>query len=83
MVQAFFERGYNVVANSRHITSSGTVRAFERLALVDGNIGESVVAPKIVESAITRFGSIDALVNNAGIFFAKPFTELTAEDFTP
>jgi NAD(P)-dependent dehydrogenase (short-subunit alcohol dehydrogenase family) len=81
VVQAFLERGYNVVANSRHITNSGTFRASEELALVAGNIGESAVATKIVETAITRFGSIDALVNNAGIFFAKPFTEFTAEDF--
>jgi NAD(P)-dependent dehydrogenase (short-subunit alcohol dehydrogenase family) len=81
VVQAFLERGYNVVANSRNITSSGAFRASEKLALVDGNIGESAVAAKIVESAITRFGSINALVNNAGIFFAKPFTEFTTEDF--
>lgn len=81
VAQAFFERGYNVVANSRNITSSGAFRASEKLALVDGNIGKSAVAAKIVESAITRFGSIDALVNNAGIFFGKPFTEFTTEDF--
>src|SRR6202008_4579322 len=43
--------------------------------------GESAVASKIVETAIEKFGSIDALVNNAGIFFAKPFTDYTAEDF--
>ena len=81
VVQAFLDRGYNVVANSRNIISSGTFRESDRLALVDGNIGESAVAAKIVETAITRFGSIDALVNNAGIFFAKPFTEFTVEDF--
>src|SRR5215472_6340908 len=77
VVLAFLERGYNMVANSRNITSSGTFRASEKLALVDGNIGESAVAAKIVETAITRFGVIDALVNNAGIFFARPFTEFT------
>lgn len=81
VVQAFLERGYNVVANSRKITDSGTFRASEKLVLVDGNIGESAVAAKIVDSAIARFGSIDALVNNAGIFFSKPFTEFTTEDF--
>jgi NAD(P)-dependent dehydrogenase (short-subunit alcohol dehydrogenase family) len=79
VVQAFLERGYNVVANSRNITSSGTFRVSDKLALVDGNIGEIAVAAKIVETAITRFGSIDALVNNAGIFFAKPFTEFTTD----
>lgn len=81
VVQEFLDRGYNVVANSRNITSSGAFRESEKLALVDGNIGESAVAAKILETAITRFGSVDALVNNAGIFFAKPFTEFTAEDF--
>ena len=81
VVKAFLENGYNVVANSRHITNSGTFRASEKLALVDGNIGDIAVAAKIVETAITTFASIDALVNNAGIFFAKPFTEFTAEDF--
>jgi len=81
LVQAFLDRGYNVVANSRNITNSGAFRASEKLALVDGNIGESAVATKIVETAITKFGSVDALVNNAGIFFAKPFTEFTTDDF--
>ncbi len=81
LVQEFLDRGYNVVANSRNITSSGTFRASDKLALVDGNIGDSSVAAKIVETAITKFGSIDGLVNNAGIFFAKPFTEFTVDDF--
>lgn len=80
-VQAFLERGYYVVANSRHITSSGAFRESDKLTLVDGNIGETAVAAKVVETAITKFGSIDALVNNAGIFFSKPFTEFTPEDF--
>jgi NAD(P)-dependent dehydrogenase (short-subunit alcohol dehydrogenase family) len=79
--QAFLERGYNVVATSRHITSSGTFRESDKLALVAGNIGEIGIAAKVVETAITKFGSIDALVNNAGIFFAKPFTEFTPDDF--
>jgi len=81
VVRALLERGYNVVANSRHITNSGTFRVSDKLALVAGNIGEIAVAANIVETAITRFGSIDAMVNNADIFFAKPFTEFTAEDF--
>jgi NAD(P)-dependent dehydrogenase (short-subunit alcohol dehydrogenase family) len=49
--------------------------------LVDGNIGEIATAARIVETAMTRFRSIDALINNAGIFFAKPFTDYTAENF--
>jgi NAD(P)-dependent dehydrogenase (short-subunit alcohol dehydrogenase family) len=47
---------------------------------VDGDIGDPATAAKIVEAALSRFGSIDALVNNAGIFFAKPFTDYTPED---
>lgn len=81
VAQAFLERGYNVVANSRHITSSGTFRASDKLAMVDGNIGEIAVAARVVETAISKFGSINALVNNAGIFFGKPFTEFTPQDF--
>src|SRR5689334_18446377 len=81
VVQAFLDRGYNAVANSRNITSAGTFRESDKLALVAGNIGEIAVAAKVAETAITRFGSIDALVNNAGIFFGKPFTEFTTEDF--
>src|SRR5208282_2303496 len=75
VVQSFLDRGYNLVANSRNISKSGAFKASDKLALVDGNIGESAVAVKIIETAITKFGSIDGLVNNAGIFFAKPFTE--------
>jgi NADP-dependent 3-hydroxy acid dehydrogenase YdfG len=48
---------------------------------VDGHIGDPATAYRIVETALSRFKSIDALVNNAGIFFAKPFTDCTAEDF--
>ncbi|WP_263352462.1 SDR family NAD(P)-dependent oxidoreductase [Acidicapsa acidisoli] len=80
VAQAFLDRGYNVVATSRNITKSGAFSGSERLALVDGNIGESAVAAKVVETAVSKFGSIDALVNNAGIFFTKAFTDYTAED---
>lgn len=81
VVQTFLDHGYNLVANSRNITKSGALRASDKLALVDGNIGESAVAAKIVETAVAKFGSIDGLVNNAGIFFTKAFTDYTAEDF--
>jgi NAD(P)-dependent dehydrogenase (short-subunit alcohol dehydrogenase family) len=81
IAQAFLDRGYNVVANSRNISKGGAFKASDKLALVDGNIGESAVAARIVETAITKFGSIDGLVNNAGIFFTKAFTDYTAEDF--
>jgi NAD(P)-dependent dehydrogenase (short-subunit alcohol dehydrogenase family) len=81
IAQSFLHRGYNVVANSRNISKSDAFKASENLALVDGNIGDAAVAAKMIETAIAKFGSIDGLVNNAGIFFAKPFTEYSAEDF--
>jgi NAD(P)-dependent dehydrogenase (short-subunit alcohol dehydrogenase family) len=81
LVKTFLERGYSVVANSRNITKSGAFAPSSKLALVDGSIAESTTAAKIVETAINKFKSIDALVNNAGIFFAKPFTDYTTEDF--
>jgi NAD(P)-dependent dehydrogenase (short-subunit alcohol dehydrogenase family) len=81
VVQSFLDRGYNVVANSRNIGESNTFVESDHLAIVDGSVGESAVASKIVETAVQKFGSIDALVNNAGIFFTKPFIDYTAEDF--
>jgi NAD(P)-dependent dehydrogenase (short-subunit alcohol dehydrogenase family) len=81
IVRSFLARGYDVVANSRNIRRSGAFTESDHLALVDGSIGESAVASKIVETAVENFGSIDALVNNAGIFFTKPFTDYTNEDF--
>src|ERR1700758_1518175 len=81
IVKAFVERRFNVVANSRKMTQSTEVAASDSVALVDDDIGEPATAAKIVETALARFGSIDALGNNAGIFFTKPFTDYTAEDF--
>ena len=79
-MMAFLDRGYNVVANSRNITKSGGFEASDKLALVDGSIAEAATAENIAEVAKSKFRSIDALVNNAGIFFTKPFTDYTAED---
>src|SRR5437016_2003282 len=81
IVKGFVERGFNVVANSRKVTQSTEITASNDVALVDGDIGEAATATKIVETALSRFKSIDALVNNAGIFFTKPFTDYTVEDF--
>ena len=81
LVEAFLKRGYSVVANSRHITKANPFEASANLALVDGDIGDPRTAAKIVDNAVSRFGRIDALINNAGVFIPKPFTEYTTEDF--
>ena len=81
IVKALVERGFDVVANSRKVTQSTEVAASDRVALVEGDIGDPVTAARLVEVALSRFKSIDVLVNNAGIFFTKPFTEYTADDF--
>src|SRR5947208_11427378 len=81
IVKAFVERDFNVVANSRKVTQSTEVSASDHVALVDGHIGEPATSARIVETALSRFKSIDVLVNNAGIFFTRPFTDYTPEDF--
>jgi NAD(P)-dependent dehydrogenase (short-subunit alcohol dehydrogenase family) len=79
-VKAFLDKGYNVVATSRSVSKSKELPSSPKLALVDGDIGDASVAAKVAETAISKFGSIDALVNNAGIFFPKAFTDYTGED---
>jgi NAD(P)-dependent dehydrogenase (short-subunit alcohol dehydrogenase family) len=77
----FLERGYNVVANSRNLTGKNELSRSDQLALVDGDIGQEATARRIVDTAVQRFGSIDGLVNNAGVFIAKPFVDYSPEDF--
>ena len=79
IVQAFLERGYDVVATSRSISKAGYSPSCS-LALVDGDISRAETAERVAKTAIETFGSIDHVVNNAGIFFSKPFTEYTAEE---
>jgi NAD(P)-dependent dehydrogenase (short-subunit alcohol dehydrogenase family) len=79
IVGAFLERAYNVVATSRSISKAGYAPS-ANLALVDGDIGLPETAEDVAKVAIERFGSIDHMVNNAGIYFSKPFTEYTAEE---
>jgi NAD(P)-dependent dehydrogenase (short-subunit alcohol dehydrogenase family) len=81
LVEAFLKRGFNVVANSRNITKANPFSTAANVALVDGDIGDPRTATKIVDTAVSRFGRIDVLVNNAGVFIPKPFTEYTTEDF--
>jgi len=79
LVEVFLKQGYNVVATSRSVSQQLT--ASTALVLIDGDIGKPETAAKVVEAAITNFGSIDVLVTNAGIFFTKPFTEFSTADF--
>ena len=81
VVQAFLARGYNVVGTARNATKSKELSASDALAMLDGGIGQLETAQKVAELAIKKFGSIDAVVANAGIFIVKPFTEYTADDF--
>jgi NAD(P)-dependent dehydrogenase (short-subunit alcohol dehydrogenase family) len=79
LVMTFMERGYNVVATSRSMEKSG-FQASKQLALVDGDIGEASTARQISETTVERFGGIDTLVNDAGVYFTKPFIDFTSED---
>jgi NAD(P)-dependent dehydrogenase (short-subunit alcohol dehydrogenase family) len=77
LVKAYRDRNYRVVATSRSIQPSSD----PQIATVAGDIGDPETADRIVAEALARFGRIDTLVNNAGIFMAKPFTAYTADDF--
>ena len=79
IVRAFLERSYNVVATSRSISKAGYAPS-PNLALVDGDISLAETAEVVAKTAIEKFGSINHVVNNAGIYSSKPFTEYTAED---
>ncbi|MBV8473742.1 MAG: SDR family oxidoreductase [Hyphomicrobiales bacterium] len=81
LVNRFLDKGYNVVATARQVSQSAEIDASDRLARVDGDIADPETAKAVVETALARFGSIDALVNNAGIFFTKPFIDYTIEDY--
>jgi NAD(P)-dependent dehydrogenase (short-subunit alcohol dehydrogenase family) len=80
VVQAFLDRGYNVVATSRNVSKAGFAPS-PNLALVDGDIGQAATAEKVAQAAMATFGSIDDVVNSAGIFSVKPFTDYTADEF--
>ena len=77
LVTAFRQSGYRVVANSRSIRPS----ADAGVATVAGDIADPKVAERVIAEAIGKFGRVDTLINNAGVFTAKPFTAFTAEDY--
>jgi len=81
ITRALLERGHRVVATSRTISKSKDLKPSAELVLVDGDIGKKETAIAVVDAAAKRFSRIDLLVNCAGIYITKPFTECTPEDF--
>jgi NAD(P)-dependent dehydrogenase (short-subunit alcohol dehydrogenase family) len=77
LVRGFLDRGYRVVANSRSIKADASA---DVLAIA-GDISDPAVAERVIAGAVEKFGRVDTLVNNAGIFIPKPFTEYTQDDF--
>ncbi len=77
LVAAYRQQGWAVVASSRTIRPG----ADPAVLTVAGDISEPATASRIIGAAVERFGRVDTLVNNAGIFLAKPFTEYTAADY--
>src|SRR3954470_21029913 len=77
LVRGFLDRGYRVVANSRSIRPDAAADALA----VPGHLTDPKVADRVIGGAVEKFGRVDTLVNNAGVFIAKPFTEYTEADF--
>jgi NAD(P)-dependent dehydrogenase (short-subunit alcohol dehydrogenase family) len=81
LVKAFLDKSWNVVGTFRRISNNPSFDQTARLELVDGDVGDPATAERVAHRAVDRFGSIGALVNNAGIFFRKPFLQFTIEHF--
>ena len=81
LTNGFLAAGFHVVANSRHVTAAGTLTPSDDLLLIDGDVGEASTARALINAAELRFGRVDVLINNAGIFVPRPFVEYTLEDF--
>lgn len=78
IVRAYRKLGYSVIANSRTIKQPEDADVIA----VAGDIGNRDLAKKLIDTAINRFGRVDTLINNAGIFIPKPFTDYTVEDLS-
>src|SRR4051812_24202120 len=78
MVKAFRDRNYQIVATARSIQPT----VDKNIATVHGDISDPATARRVIDLALERFGRVDTLVNNAGIFIAKPFTAYTEEDYS-
>src|ERR1700745_1787728 len=81
ITEALLERGWRVVATSRAISKSDDLKPSADLVLIDGDVGRKETAVKVAAAGIQHFGGIDLLVNNAGIFIPKAFTDYTEEDY--
>jgi NAD(P)-dependent dehydrogenase (short-subunit alcohol dehydrogenase family) len=77
LTTAYRELGYVVIANARSIGPS----ADSGIVTIEGDIADPDTAQRVVEEAVERFGRIDTLINNAGVYIGKPFTDYTLEDF--
>jgi NAD(P)-dependent dehydrogenase (short-subunit alcohol dehydrogenase family) len=77
LVAAYRARGYRIVATARSIEPSSDAN----ILAVSGDIADRATAERAISEGMSRFGRIDSLVNNAGIFIAKPFTEYTQADY--
>lgn len=77
VVKIFRDLDYRIVATSRSIKPSDD----ENILTIAGDIGDPATAQRVISEGVARFGRIDTLVNNAGIYIGKPFTEHTAEDY--
>lgn len=84
VAEAYVKRGGNVVLNGRNEAklheAAGRLGPPERVAVVAGDVGQQETGRRLVETAVSRFGRVDLLLNNAGIFAVKPFTEYTVEE---
>ena len=81
VTQALLERGWRVVATSRTISKSKDLKPSPDLVLVDGEVSKKGTAVKVVEAALKHFCRVDLLLNNAGIFIPKAFTDYTEEEY--
>jgi NAD(P)-dependent dehydrogenase (short-subunit alcohol dehydrogenase family) len=81
VTQALLERGWRVVGTSRTISTSKDLKPSPELVLVDGDVSKKETAIKVIDAALKHFGRIDLLVNNAGIYLPKAFTDYTEEDY--